>query len=406
MPTARLVVTGILITFLGACGGAQAGNLAKARTDTLPGGILQITSDGPTAWTESAAAELVEEGRFQGVDGTESELGEPRSIAVDEWGRVYVVDDKPAVIKLFAPDGRFIRTIGREGEGPGEFRVGFIAVRGEYLVLHDPRVARTSVFDTSGAFLRSWHSSCCYWSNIGVDRANRIYVPSMSNSKPDDPPRGTPYVRWSLEGAALDTVWVPYRKSEKFWTVTVNEGGKMKMSMSTSVPFLPGETHALHPDGGIVYGWTGRYEIVRSATGADSLRVFGRAWTPDPVTPERRSAELESRIKPAAETYGEANIRNAFKLDDIPATLPAFETLRVDRSGRVWARRYAVSDTTRTFFDVFDSTGAYLGPVVVPIAISTWGPQAWTRNGLVTVIEDADGRPTVVRLALREPRGR
>src|SRR3990172_4793618 len=103
------------------------------------------------------------------------------------------------------------------------------------------------------------------------------------------------------------------------------------MSMSTSVPFLPGETHALHPDSGIVYGWTGRYEIVRSANGADSLRVFGRAWTPDPVTPERRNAELESRIKPAAETYGEANVTNAFKLDDIPPTLPPFESLLVDQ---------------------------------------------------------------------------
>jgi len=138
------------VLLLAACGGAQAGNLAKARTDTLPGGILQVTSDGPTAWTESAAAELVEEGRFQGMDGTESELGEPRSIAVDEWGRVYVVDDKPAVIKLFAPDGAFIRTIGREGEGPGEFRVGFITVRGPYLVLQDP--GRTGVL---GGFNRS-----------------------------------------------------------------------------------------------------------------------------------------------------------------------------------------------------------------------------------------------------------
>jgi hypothetical protein len=383
---------------LAACGGAEASSMAEAVIDTLPGGTPRVTSSGPTAWPDSGGAMLVEESRFSGEDGTPSELGEPRSIAVDDQGRVY-----PAMIKVFARDGKLVRTIGREGEGPGEFRVGFIAVRGGYLALQDPQLSRTSLWDTAGTFIRSWHSSCCYWSDIQIDRKNRVYIPSVSSEKEGEKPRGVPYVRWSLEGVALDTVWLPRREEDKVWSVSMKRGGKDVMSMSTSVPFVPGLTSALHPDGGFVYGWTGNYSLVRSALGTDSVRVFGRSWTPDPATDDRKRGALEATIKWAKESYGEATVRAAFKLSDIPSTLPAFENIQVDEAGRVWARRYAVTDTTRTTFDVFDATGAYLGAVGVAMSMNAWGRQAWTRDGLITAIEDEEGRPTIVRLKLTIP---
>jgi len=397
----------LLVFLLAACGGAEASSLAQAVTDTLPGGIPRVTSPAPTAWTDSTGAQLVEEARWSGEDGSPGELGQPQSLAVDEAGRVYVVDTKPAIIKVFAPDGELIRTIGREGEGPGEFRVGFIAAREGLLVLHDPNLARTSVWDTAGTFRKSWHSSCCYWSDIQIDSRQRIYVPSMVPGKQGETPRGTPYVRWSPDGVSLDTVWVPYRSSGEYWTVSVKgPDGKMRGSMSTGIPFMPDLEHTLHPDSGIVYGWSGAYALVRSATGPDSVLVFGRAWTAESIDDARRKAELEDRIREPAKTYGEANVRSAFKLEDVPSTLPAFMNLQVDRSGRVWVRRHLVADTTRAAFDVFDSTGAYLGPVSVPFPMREWGLKAWTRDGLVTIIEDESGRPTVVRLRLEMPAGR
>lgn len=41
---------------------------------------------------------------------------------VDADGNLYLLDSQLSEIKVFDPDGNFLRSIGREGEGPGEFR--------------------------------------------------------------------------------------------------------------------------------------------------------------------------------------------------------------------------------------------------------------------------------------------
>jgi hypothetical protein len=314
---------------------------------------------------------------------------------VDEWGRVYVADAGPAVIKLFEPDGRLVRLIGREGEGPGELRSGYLAVRGGLLAVHDPQLARTSVFDTAGGFRDSWHSVCCYYTDIAVDRAGRIVIP-MALTEPGPRSRGRPYLRYSAAGAVHDTIWSPVRDAGKEWTVTLNIGGT-RSSMGSNVPYQPGMIRGYHPDGGFVFGWNGGYELVRSATGVDTALLVGRAWRPDPVSDAQRDAAVEAQVRSWKDRVDEATIRAVARREDLPATLPAFSQIKVDEDGNTWVRRYPTSRSEPTRLDVFDSTGAYLGPVTVPLRLPGAPLLAWWREGLVAVIEGEDGRPAVVR---------
>jgi hypothetical protein len=59
-------------------------------------------------------------------------------IASDEDDNVYLLDAQLNEVMIFSPDGEFIRSIGREGEGPGEFRRAsdmFLTVDGNVAVL-------------------------------------------------------------------------------------------------------------------------------------------------------------------------------------------------------------------------------------------------------------------------------
>jgi hypothetical protein len=67
------------------------------------------------------------------------EVERPRMICA-EHGMVYVVDDRDIAVYSY-PDGRFLRKIGRVGQGPGEFKVG----PGRLTVLED-RLAVKDMF--------------------------------------------------------------------------------------------------------------------------------------------------------------------------------------------------------------------------------------------------------------------
>lgn len=59
-----------------------------------------------------------------GDDEEDVLLGALRQMIRDEDGNVYVLDGQLSHIHVFSPDGELLRTMGRDGEGPGEFRHG------------------------------------------------------------------------------------------------------------------------------------------------------------------------------------------------------------------------------------------------------------------------------------------
>lgn len=56
-----------------------------------------------------------------GAQGSEAVLGQIRFVRTDSQGRVYVADRASASIKIFSPQGRFLRSLGRRGKDSGEF---------------------------------------------------------------------------------------------------------------------------------------------------------------------------------------------------------------------------------------------------------------------------------------------
>jgi hypothetical protein len=387
---------------LNACTQGGATNRPVATIDTLPSGVVRVTSTQPTLWADSSRAWGIEVvARFGSAEGP-GQLVQPGSLGVDGAGRVYVADRKPMMVKVFDSAGRLVRAIGREGAGPGEFRVAFIAVRGSNLVVHDPMNSRTSVFDTSGTYLRSWQSSCCYWDEIFIDNDERIYVPTFIPRDSAGASKGRAFTRYRMTGDVVDTLFVPTRDDDtKQWTFVSKGKGKDRSMMSTSVPFAPNAVHAFHPDGGVVVGWTGEYRIIRSPSGGDTTRIVSRTWTADPIPDPLRQARVDDMVKNAKDMVGEEVARGIAKLGDVPTTAPAYVGLAVDPTGAIWARHLIGSDSTKTRFDVFGADGSWLGQLTMPFGLPEYGGVTFTRDGLLAAVEGDDGLPTIVRLRFK-----
>ncbi|HEU4365518.1 MAG TPA: 6-bladed beta-propeller [Candidatus Krumholzibacteria bacterium] len=91
-----------------------------AGKETTKDGIVHVTS--PATPFDDAAAVTPQEMWRAGGDDEDVIFGVVREIAVDDGGNVYLLDIQLNQIHVFDRDGNFVRDIGREGEGPGEFR--------------------------------------------------------------------------------------------------------------------------------------------------------------------------------------------------------------------------------------------------------------------------------------------
>lgn len=98
-------------------------------------------------------ARLVEELRI----GTESggpdyALSRVTSVRIDGDGSIYVSQPQENLIRVFDSEGRFVRRIGRSGEGPGEFRQmgGSRWIGEDTLVVIDHRLHRVSYWTSPG----------------------------------------------------------------------------------------------------------------------------------------------------------------------------------------------------------------------------------------------------------------
>lgn len=399
-PIASLVLPALLLV---ACGGEGSGD-ATVTVDTLPGGIPRTMSSAPTAPGSLALVPLRD---IQPEPDSPAEILNPQSVAIADDGSVLVAEQGQGQIKVFGPDGSYQRTIGRRGSGPNEYQVAFVAVKGDTLLVQDPQGSRFSrVLWRSGEFVDQLVSACCYWTNINVDADGHAWIYGISQAPDSTFPHSQNFLRIPVSAGPVDTLWAYERKDiprPPYWEI--RQGGRLQMMMA--IPFQPRVHFVPDPAGRLLTGWSGEYSIRESRDGRDTVALFGRAWTPEPVAADEKQDLVNEMIRRQLEGNrtgpDEATYRNAYDPSLIPNTRPAYSTIHVDRSGRRWVE-LALADTSQIAFDVFGRNGRWLDTVRLPRA--QW-PQtsyrtAWGRNAVAVAMEDEDGLPLVRVFAIEE----
>ncbi len=88
------------------------------------------------------------EAELEATSGSDVFLSAVRDVGVDSRGRVYLIDSGEHGVMVLTPDLTLDRTIGREGEGPGEFlypsRIQLLP--GDSLMVWDSRLQRSTVY--------------------------------------------------------------------------------------------------------------------------------------------------------------------------------------------------------------------------------------------------------------------
>ncbi len=383
----------LLTALLAACGTPDkpAVALNPPVIDTLPGAIVHVRNTGPTGWTDTNGWKLVPVATINPPDGAPGEIGAVQSLAIGDDGSVYAFQRSPATITVFGPDGAFVRSIGREGDGPGEIRSGMVGVRNDTVVVQDPNAHRLTWFKADGSFIRTVQSTCCYWTNtFTIDSAGRIWSPGSVGKDGDGG-----WIRFGMDGTRLDSLLMPKSNDApsagKYWSVSMKNGNS-RSSMMMNIPLQPSTQQFLRSDGAVMVGNTQLLSFAILANAKDSSRVFEAPAQHLAIGDDLRDSIFEQAIAKQSEQWREA-LRKDAKVDDIPKVWPAWTNVASDRSGRLWVSLPGDGgEVTRVV--VFDAGGRLLGDVP-PVSAKMFNFAVWSRDRLAFLDEDADGRSVI-----------
>jgi hypothetical protein len=284
-------------------------------------------------------------------------------------GRVVVADKGSQVLRVFDARGRHLRSIGREGGGPGEFRAveNVALLRGDSIAVWDPRLRRVSVFDRTGQLARKVSPAGLglFPRFVGVlDDGSFVLTAGLSagGASPTTAARrdSVVYLRFGpAGGAARDTIG-RFPGPEM---VTLASSGAMTME-----EVIFGRDFHLVVGGDRYFGADDdRYEVTEYRLSGAPVRRIRRAHVPRQVT----NADLASYREQPRDLSGvppQLRAQFARRNPDIPhrATLPAFESLLLDEEGYLWVEHPRVTQASEGRWDVFDREGRWLTTIATP----------------------------------------
>lgn len=293
---------------------------------------------GTAAWTVDPSPVVSISGD---ADGTRAFFQVFDAIRLGD-GRIVIASGGTQELRIHAPDGRLLRTVGRAGAGPGEFRTPFWlgALPGDSIVAWDLGLRRFSVFTSAGDFARAVTPSGSLGilpEARGVMADGRLVLAASTGSQslpaPGKARRDTlAYVLVDAAGEVADTLGV-FPGAEMIMAGTPSTGLLIR-----PLPFGRQTVAAVH--GGRLYVGTGdRWEVAAYEPGRGLRSVYRIDRENLPVTRED-VREYRRRLVTLGASSAQAKAQEEKLLDEAPypATMPSFTGLEIDSEGNLWVQ--------------------------------------------------------------------
>lgn len=158
-PRIAIFGTGLCALMMAAPIGAQQPTIVQIDDPRLPTTLVRLD----TLWT-------VGRNTMQGVDSVFQVIS---SIALDSTGpapRLLVLDFRDAVLRAFDMNGTFLMKVGRQGEGPSEFRLPTALAVGPdgHVFVYDPGLGRLTEFSNDFELIRTWRPGTPVGPALGI----------------------------------------------------------------------------------------------------------------------------------------------------------------------------------------------------------------------------------------------
>lgn len=336
------------------CDSGQSSQAAAAvRIDTI--GTIVRVSNPPAEPVEARLLTSIGSSASGGPP-TPFEFGRVTSAILDAEGNVLVADAQAREVRVFAPDGAFLRSFGGPGDGPGELAsLNSLAWAGDRLLALDH--ARISIFSTDGDFIERWPwypitgpSDFVRFYPAGPEEA---YVLGLRSGR--DP--SLVFIRLT-EAGARDTLVIP-SPAEATTVVLVCPRPDQGISFF-EIPFGPQNIISPAPDDRVIKAWSADYQVAITTPEGDTLRIIERAQEPLGVS-DAEWAEATGDFEAFQNDF--PGVRCDPVRMERPAYKAAIQGVYFTHEGDMVVE---VTADAGTRYDLFDTSGVAKGAVTTP----------------------------------------
>ena len=281
-------------------------------------------------------------------------------------GRLVVANGGTKELRFYDAAGRYLESVGREGEGPGEFgALGGLELARDSLYVFDWRLVRASVFGSDGTFARSYPvrvQGIAFPNAIGLfDDGGWAVMSGFAFSAQDISAlvRDTSLVvHLHADGMAADTIG-RFPTTEFFM---YGDG-----SRTTAVGRAFGRSLAYAVGGARIYlGDTEQYEIAGYAPTGKLELVLRRQVEPRPVTGAAIEAYKEVDRRRLVDPQFRQQMERLLADMPYPEEMPVFGALQTDAPGNLWVSEYKVPGADSLRWAVYSQEGTPVATVSTP----------------------------------------
>ena len=316
----------------------------------------------------------------------------PRGLVAHSDGRIYVIDSTAHDIKMISPEGKLIKLIGQEGQGPGDFySPNLIEISRDRLIVWESMNRRFSILDMDGKFIKSKKIDEDWGRPIKLRALPDGRLVLMTEALVENNDNSPQLYRLILLSSDLDFVKTLYSKKLRRRTFITEP-----MRLYVPQPYSPNIHWDVTSEGFIVLGCSDLYEFQVFDPDRGPLFAFSHDYSPVKINDLDKTDHFsiftitvfrgnKKETKQGAPDYIKDNTH-------FPKYKPAFKEIFADDEGHIWVRPFHKDrELENHLFDIFDRKGQFLKRVQV--FGDTKLPSFWTskmENRMYWEIEKVD----------------
>ncbi len=315
-------------------------------------------------------------------------------IKTDKDGNIYMMEIKHGKIFKFDKDGKFITTIGKRGEGPGEFRMAFnFFIVGEDIIVPS-RGGIFHYFGQDGRFKRSVNTGSFVFPRYYLDNNKFIWVRSDREGIGKKPEQISIYDMKTRKSTDLIEISPE--------NVLIAEEGGMRLIIKDSQT-TPGVVLALQGKN-ILFGKSDKYlfeKIDHSGKVLSSFSIEGRKRKP--ISKEFKRKRFEN-INLNGGMIPKNMINQMIK--GMPDVATYFSRIMVSEKGLIYVFVADLENQGGQEIDIFSPEGKFLyhSEINVEEGSKIVSPISFFKDSIVMFVEDEEGESSLIKYKIDLPK--